>query len=120
MESDPRPDPDCLFCKIVAGEIPASVVYRDDDVLVIDDIQPVAPQHRLVMTTKHWPTAAAMAGYAPPAVVAKFFSTGAQLGREQWEAGNRLVINTGPEGGQTVGHVHMHVISGRQMDWPPG
>jgi len=61
-----------------------------------------------------------MAGYAPPEVVAKFFSTGAQLGREQWEPGSRLVVNSGEAGGQTVNHVHMHVISGRQMQWPPG
>jgi len=120
MDRDPQPDPNCLFCKIVSGEVPASFVYRDDDVIVIDDINPVAPQHRLVITTKHWPNAAWFAGGADPAVVARFFSTGAQLGREQWEPGNRLVINTGPEGGQTVDHVHMHVISGRQMTWPPG
>ncbi|MDQ2991927.1 MAG: HIT domain-containing protein, partial [Candidatus Eremiobacteraeota bacterium] len=88
--------------------------------IVIDDIAPVAPQHRLVITTKHWPDAATFAGYADPAVVARFFSTGAQLGREQWARGNRLVINSGVAGGQTVDHMHMHVISGRQMNWPPG
>ena len=120
MDNDPKPDPNCLFCKIVSGEVPASFVYRDDDVIVIDDIDPVAPQHRLVITTKHWPNAAWFAGSADPALVARFFNTGAQLGREQWEPGNRLVINSGPARGQTVDHVHMHVISGRQMNWPPG
>ena len=68
--------------KTFSGEIPASFVYRDADVIVIDDLHPVAPQHRLVITTKHWANAAEFAGFADPAVVARFFGTGAQLGRE--------------------------------------
>jgi histidine triad (HIT) family protein len=120
VSDDPASDPNCIFCKIVSGEIPATFVYRDADVIVIEDVNSVAPQHRLVITTRHWTNAAEFAGFADPAVVARFFSTGAQLGREQREQGNRLVINSGAEGGQTVDHLHMHVISGRQMSWPPG
>lgn len=114
-------DPNCLFCKIVAGEIEGvQWVHRDEDVVAIVDVSPQAPKHLLVITTEHYPDAATFAGSAPPSVIAKFFSIGAQLGREQSAAGFRLVVNQGVDGGQTVAHVHMHVLAGRHMNWPPG
>ena len=114
-------DPNCLFCKIVAGEIEASAwVHRDDDLIVIKDIAPQAPFHLLVIPTNHYPDPARFAGEADPAVVAKVFSCAAQVGREQSANGFRIVVNQGTDGGQTVGHVHLHVLAGRQMNWPPG
>lgn len=111
---------DCIFCKIIAGEIPARFVHRDDDVVVIQDVNPQAPKHLLVMPVKHVPGLPEFVGFEPPDLVAKLFSVAGQLGREQSAAGFRAVINTGPEGGQTVDHLHIHVLAGRQMHWPPG
>lgn len=111
---------DCIFCKIIAGEIPAKFVHRDDDVVVIQDVNPQAPKHLLVMPVKHVPGLPEFVGFEPPDLVAKLFSVAGQLGREQSAAGFRAVINTGPEGGQTVDHLHIHVLAGRQMHWPPG
>lgn len=113
-------DPNCIFCKIIAGEIPARFVHRDDEVVAIQDVNPQAPQHLLVMPVKHVPTFAEFVGFEPPELVAKLFSVAGQLGREQSERGNRAVINTGPDGGQTVDHLHVHVLAGRPMHWPPG
>lgn len=113
-------NPECLFCKIIAGEIPATIAHRDDDVLAIVDVHPQAPHHLLVMPTKHYDDVATFVGFAAPGVVAKVFSVAAQLGREQSANGFRLVVNTGVDGGQTVGHVHVHVLAGRPMAWPPG
>lgn len=111
---------DCLFCKIVAGEIPAHVVHQDDDIFVMTDINPQAPHHLLVLTRKHFANVAELAGFGPPELMAKLFSTAAQLGREQDAAGFRLVANTGAQAGQTVDHVHVHVLAGRPFSWPPG
>ncbi|MFN2527534.1 MAG: HIT domain-containing protein [Candidatus Baltobacteraceae bacterium] len=113
-------DPDCILCKIVAGEVPADFVHRDDDVIVIKDITPQAPEHLLVFPAGHYPDPAHFAGDADPALVAKVFSYAAQVGREQSANGFRLVVNQGVDGGQTVGHVHIHVLAGRRMNWPPG
>ncbi len=113
-------DPACLFCRIVAGAIPATEVSRDADVLVIRDVNPQAPEHLLVMPTKHYSDVAQFVGFASPELVAKLFSVAGQVGREQSASGFRLVVNTGPDGGQTVGHLHIHVLAGRPMGWPPG
>jgi len=113
-------DPDCIFCKIVSGDVPATFVHRDDDVIVITDITPQAPKHLLVFPAEHYPDPARFAGDADPALVAKVFSYAAQAGREQSANGFRLVVNQGVDGGQTVGHVHIHVLAGRKMNWPPG
>lgn len=113
-------DSDCLFCKIVRGEIPASVVRRDDDIVVIEDVNPQAPKHLLVMPVKHASNLPDFAASESPEVVAKFLRVVGQLGREHSTNGFRAVINTGPDGGQTVDHLHAHVLSGRQMHWPPG
>lgn len=111
---------DCIFCKIAAGEIPARVVTQDDDIIAVVDAHPVAPEHLLVMPKRHFENVAELAGFGEPALMAKVFSTAAQLGREQSADGFRLVVNTGSDGGQTVPHLHVHVLAGRPMTWPPG
>jgi histidine triad (HIT) family protein len=111
---------DCIFCKIIAGEIPAHFAHRDDDVVAIADVHPQAPSHMLVMPVKHTATLPELVGFERPEIVAKLFTIAGQLGREQDERGFRLVVNTGPAGGQTVDHVHVHVLAGRDMSWPPG
>lgn len=110
---------DCIFCKISAGEIPAKAVYRDDDVLAIEDLNPQAPVHLLVMPLQHHPNIAA-ASDRDGSLVARLLDVAARLGRERGGNGFRLVINTGPDGGQTVDHLHVHVLAGRHMTWPPG
>ena len=113
-------DSSCIFCKIIAGEIPANFVHRDEDVVAITDVNPQAPQHVLVMPVRHVPTLAEFTASEAPELVSKFFSVAGQLSRELSANGSRAVINTGPEGGQTVDHLHVHVLAGRQMQWPPG
>ena len=113
-------DSTCIFCKIAGGEIPAKFVHRDDDVVAIADVNPQAPQHVLVMPVRHVANLAEFAESAQPELVSKLFRVAARLGRELGENGSRAVINTGAEGGQTVDHLHVHVLAGRQMHWPPG
>ncbi|MDQ2681522.1 MAG: HIT domain-containing protein [Candidatus Eremiobacteraeota bacterium] len=113
-------DDDCIFCKIIAGEIPAQFAHRDDDMVAIVDAHPVAPKHLLVMPVKHVANLSSFVGWEQPELVAKLFSIAGQLGREQDARGYRVVVNEGPLGGQTVDHLHVHVLSGRQMTWPPG
>jgi histidine triad (HIT) family protein len=111
---------DCIFCKIAAGEIPARFAHRDDDVIVVSDVNPQAPEHLLVIPVKHYENMSDFVSAAPPEVVAKFFSIAGQLGREQSASGFRMVVNQGEDGGQTVPHMHAHVLAGRLMHWPPG
>jgi histidine triad (HIT) family protein len=111
---------DCLFCKIIAGEIPAEIVYRDEQVIAIRDINPVAPVHLLVLPIRH---IASMAGAqaVDAGLLGTLALTAARLATEAGlTRGYRLVINTGADGGQSVGHLHQHVIGGRLMRWPPG
>lgn len=110
---------DCIFCKIAAGEIAVKPVYRDDDVMVINDINPQAPHHVLVMPIRHVENVVELAG-VDGELVGKVFRIAAKMGREQAGGGFRLVVNTGAEGGQTVDHMHVHVLAGRLMGWPPG
>lgn len=110
---------DCIFCKIANGEIPAKVVYRDDSILAIEDLNPQAPTHLLVMPAVHYATV--LEASQQGALGGNLMSVAAQLGKQRGgEGGFRLVVNTGADGGQTVGHVHVHVLAGRQMTWPPG
>jgi histidine triad (HIT) family protein len=111
---------DCIFCKIIAGDIPANVVHRDDDVVAIADVNPQAPAHLLVMPVRHIPNVGEMAPETDAELIGKLFSTAARLGRENGRNGYRLVVNTGPDGGQTVDHTHVHVLAGRHLTWPPG
>jgi histidine triad (HIT) family protein len=110
---------DCLFCGIVRGEIPADVVYQDDEVMAISDINPQAPHHVLVMTKQHFANVAELA-MGDPDLTQKLFVAASRIGIGQAGTGFRLVVNTGAEGGQTVDHVHVHVLAGRLMGWPPG
>jgi histidine triad (HIT) family protein len=111
---------DCLFCKIAAGEIPAKPVFRDDTVIAIEDINPQAPTHLLVIPIEHHENIGVLSDASDAALIAKLFEVATKLGRERGRDGYRLVMNTGPDGGQTVDHLHVHVLAGRQMTWPPG
>jgi histidine triad (HIT) family protein len=111
----------CLFCKIRDGEIPATFVHRDDEVFAIEDINPQGPLHLLVIPRRHIESAddlaeqdEALAGHLVRVAAALAKSRGGT------ERGYRLVFNTKEHGGQTVPHLHLHLIAGRQMTWPPG
>lgn len=112
---------DCLFCKIRERQIPAEVTYRDDDVLAFKDITPRAPFHQLVIPHRHIASlATAQSEHAE--LLGKLMLTGAQLARDAGyaDSGFRVVMNAGPSAGQTVFHVHLHVLAGRELGWPPG
>jgi histidine triad (HIT) family protein len=112
---------DCIFCRIASGEIPAKQVYRDDDVIAIEDLNPQAPVHVLVMPRSHHDNIAALSDGDDATIVRKLLDVASHVGRERGGGeGFRLVINTGPNGGQTVNHLHVHVLAGRPMTWPPG
>jgi histidine triad (HIT) family protein len=111
----------CLFCKIAAGEIPCTEVYADDDFLAFRDIAPVAPSHILVIPRRHVARAADLAGDQRD-LAGGLLLTGVRVAAAEGLApdGYRLVINNGEAAGQTVDHIHLHVLGGRPMDWPPG
>jgi len=112
---------DCIFCKILAGDITSDRVYEDDTCIAFRDIQPQAPVHVLVVPREH---VARVSDMTPEheALVGHLFQVAAQVARQEGvaERGYRLVINCGPHGQQAVDHLHVHVIGGRQMTWPPG
>lgn len=111
---------DCLFCKIAAGEIPAKVVYQDETVFAFTDINPQAPTHILVLPRKHI-LSLAQTGAGDEALLGHLLAVSAEIAKKQGlERGWRTVINSGDEGGQTVDHLHVHVLGGRFMHWPPG
>jgi histidine triad (HIT) family protein len=111
---------DCLFCRIIAGQIPATRVHHDDLVLAIRDINPQAPTHLLLMPLAHVPSAADV-GDADGVLLGRLFAVASQLARrEGLDDGWRLVSNVGSDGGQTVDHLHLHLLGGRPMTWPPG
>ncbi|HEY2908025.1 MAG TPA: histidine triad nucleotide-binding protein [Vicinamibacterales bacterium] len=112
---------DCLFCKIINREIPAKIVYEDDRVLAFNDINPQAPTHVLVVPKRHIGT---LSDLTPEddGIVGEVVRRGAAIADERGiaAAGFRAVFNTNKEAGQTVFHIHLHVIGGRPMHWPPG
>jgi histidine triad (HIT) family protein len=112
---------DCLFCRIVRKEIPASVVYEDDDLLVFNDINPQAPLHALVIPKRHIATLNEVSSQ-DEALVGQMVRRAASIAREKGYAdrGFRMVFNTNAEAGQTVFHIHLHVLAGRGLTWPPG
>ena len=112
---------DCLFCKIGSGQIPAKVVLQDDEVLAFDDINPQAPVHVLVIPKRHV-VALNEAGGGDQALLGRLLEAAALVARKKGiaEAGYRVVANQGRDGGQTVFHLHLHVLGGRPMTWPPG
>ena len=113
---------DCIFCRIAAGEIPAKVVRRTAEVVAFHDLGPQAPVHVLVIPVKHLAAARDARSTEDQALVGRLvaFATevAAELGLDA--GGYRLVANTGHDGGQSVGHLHFHVLGGRKMGWPPG
>jgi histidine triad (HIT) family protein len=113
------PDNDCLFCKVAAGEIPADVVHQGDAVLAFRDINPQAPTHVLVVPRSHHPDVAALAA-DDPAALAELVAVGRQVATAEGHDDYRLVFNTGAQAGQSVFHVHGHVLAGRALSWPPG
>jgi len=111
---------DCLFCKIVARDIPATLVHETDRVLAFRDISPQAPVHVVVIPKDHHADVSALTA-ADPALAAELLAAVADVARaEGLTAGFRTVFNTGADGGQTVFHVHAHVLGGRGLRWPPG
>jgi histidine triad (HIT) family protein len=112
---------DCIFCKIANGEIPANIVFRNDTAIAIEDVNPQAPTHLLVLPVRHYDTLGHAMTPGEERVAAELLTIATRLGKERGGAGGyRLVVNTGPDGGQTVGHLHLHVLAGRRMTWPPG
>lgn len=112
---------DCLFCKIVAGDIPAKVVHDEGRTLAFVDIEPQAPTHILVITKDHR-AAAADAAADDPALVGELVAAAHRVAESEGvaDSGYRLVFNTGRDANQTVPHVHLHLLGGRAMTWPPG
>jgi histidine triad (HIT) family protein len=116
-----RLDPTCLFCRIVAGELPAAMVAEDEQVIAIRDIAPRAPTHILLLPRDHIPSAADLTD-ADASIVGRLFAMAAEVARSEGiaEGGYRVVTNVGVWGGQTVDHLHFHLMGGRAFDWPPG
>ena len=111
----------CLFCKIIAGDIPAKILFQDDRLVVIEDINPVAPLHILLIPRKHIASTLELTE-EDDALVGHVFRTAAKMARDRGLAddGFRLVANTNTAAGQTVFHIHFHLLAGRNLSWPPG
>ena len=111
---------DCLFCKIVAGDVPGDVVHTTERTMAFRDVNPQAPVHVLVVPRDHHPNAAAVAA-ADPATTAELVQTAAAVATAEGYADDyRLVFNTGADAHQTVFHAHLHLLAGRSFTWPPG
>lgn len=111
----------CLFCKIVDGEIPAKVVYNDDEIMAFSDIAPKAPVHLLIIPKKHIPTINDV-GDEDVQLMGRLICKAKDLAKENGlsEPGYRLVFNVNAHGGQEIYHSHLHLLGGKQMTWPPG
>ncbi len=112
---------DCLFCKIASGDIPGDIVYQDDDVLAFRDLNPQAPTHILVIPKKHISTINDIQS-EDAELIGKMFLSAKQVAQAEGiaEPGYRTVMNCNAEAGQTVFHIHLHLVGGRPMGWPPG
>jgi histidine triad (HIT) family protein len=113
---------ECIFCRIVSGEIPAKEVARTADAVAFHDLNPQAPVHVLVVPTTHVTNAAGTETDEGERILGRTVRLAVQVARELGlrDTGYRMVMNTGPDGGQSVGHLHVHVLGGRRMTWPPG
>jgi histidine triad (HIT) family protein len=111
----------CLFCKIASGQIVAKIVYQDEDVVAFEDINPQAPHHMLIIPRRHIASVQDLTPEEGP-VLAHVFATAAQLAHNMGfdEGGYRIVTNMGPDAGQSVLHLHFHLLGGRRLGWPPG
>ncbi len=112
---------DCLFCKIIAGDIPSAKVYEDDKVYAFRDIEPQAPVHILIIPKVHIASANELTE-ENASIVGHIFAVAAKIAKEEGiaDGGYRIVNNCGQDGGQTVGHLHFHMLGGRSLAWPPG
>jgi len=114
------PDPHCLFCRIMRGELPSKKVYEDDHVYAFEDLHPKAPTHVLVIPKKHI-VGLKEAEAADAEVIGRCHLVAAEIARQRnIENGYRTVLNVGPESGQSVFHFHVHLLGGRRLTWPPG
>ena len=111
---------DCLFCRIAAHEIPSSTVYEDDLIIAFRDIAPQAPFHILIVPKQHIGSAAELTGQHAELLAAVFSAAARLCAEEKLDNGYRVVTNVGPDGGQSVAHLHFHVLGGRSLAWPPG
>jgi histidine triad (HIT) family protein len=110
----------CLFCKIAAGQIPATIVYQDQDVVAFRDINPQAPQHILLIPRRHIASMGELTTEDGP-LLASLFMTATRLAHDlKLDGGYRFVTNVGPDAGQSVLHLHFHLLGGRSLTWPPG
>jgi histidine triad (HIT) family protein len=107
---------DCLFCKIANHQIPVKILHEDAHSVAFADIHPQAPTHLLLIPREHFANVAE----APPELLGHLLHTAAALARRELPNGFRIVANTGADGGQTVHHLHLHLLGGRPMHWPPG
>ena len=112
---------DCLFCRIVARDIPADIVYEDDDLLAFRDIQPQAPVHVLIIPKEHIRGVTTLRSEHEP-MLGRVFLAAQQIARDasMFQCGFRIVVNSGPDAGQAVDHLHYHLLGGRKLSWPPG
>jgi histidine triad (HIT) family protein len=111
----------CLFCKIADGQIPAKIVYQDENVVAFEDINPQAPHHILLIPRRHIASMAELTA-GDGQMLAQVFTVAAKLARELGleESGYRFLTNVGPNAGQSVFHLHFHLLGGRKLGWPPG
>ncbi len=121
MVADVTSDPDCLFCRIVSGEIPGTIVLKNDQVTVFRDINPQMATHVLIVPNRHVANTDVLST-ADDALVGALIRTASEVARGEGlsERGYRLVINTGPDAQNSVPHLHVHMLGGRAMHWPPG
>ena len=112
-------DPNCIFCKIIEGDIPAEIIYRNENVVAFNDLNPQAPTHVLIIPTLHAENAAHVAAISPT-IIAAMHKAADEIAAERKLDGYRSVFNTGAGAGQSVFHAHLHLIGGRGLAWPPG
>lgn len=113
--------PECVFCLIVAGRIPGDIVYEDDELLAFKDINPEAPVHILIVPKRHIPSVMDLKD-SDMALISKIYNVARKLASDFdiAKSGFRIVTNCGKDGGQSVGHLHFHLLGGRELQWPPG
>lgn len=109
----------CIFCKIIRGEIPAAKLFEDDELLAFRDINPAAPLHFLVIPKKHISGPAAVTA-EDEQLIGRMLRVGGEIAKKEGIEDFRVVFNNGAQAGQTVFHIHMHILGGRNLSWPPG
>jgi histidine triad (HIT) family protein len=112
-------DPDCIFCKIIEGQIPAEIVFRNENVVAFNDLNPQAPTHVLLIPILHTESAATLAKTSAT-IIAALFTAAGEIAAQRELTGYRTVFNTGADAGQSVFHAHLHLLGGRGLAWPPG